>query len=336
VMAVMSWFHEHPKFLSIRSMSGGVGKREYKTSGEVAVSSLLEPKAVELNPGDGSDSPGTVSWRRFMELILAAFREPRGPIADEDDAVHDSRTPPADDPADQNRDKPARRGRSFQRLKIFEDLLDRMLSGPVEERSQGFWFAHFVCDRIEIDTVRVKSYLDKVIAAFTDHAPLEADMEPLASAVLVWSAHAPAGADAVRVARITRRKLLRLGANVAGPLPEMKYVQGFMRALAPDFDFPDLWQKIREAKTPQEEIRAFRLAGAGSVSDAEFPFLAGTEELGKITPSERKRIKFMTKYSAYCPCCNLGLPAGQASRLREFGVARASNCCGRILLCEEI
>ena len=126
-----------------------------------------------------------------------------------------------------------------------------------------------------------------------------------------------------------------MGIDVNGSAPDMKLVQGFVRALAPNFDFAGLWQRIREIKTPQEEVSSLRLAQTVPISTADFPYLA-TTELSAMTPAERNRMKFMTRYSEFCPCCHISLPGVEASRLREAGVGRASNCCGRILLCEEI
>ena len=126
-----------------------------------------------------------------------------------------------------------------------------------------------------------------------------------------------------------------MGAAVDGPIPDMKLVQGFARALAPNVDFPDLWEKIRSVRTVQEEIKLFRLAGVGAALGPEFPNLTGTQELSKITMTDRKNLMFMTRFDRVCPDCHLALPTGQADRLRERGVVRA-DCCGRILLCEEM
>jgi hypothetical protein len=224
-----------------------------------------------------------------------------------------------------------KRERQFDFL---EKLLDDMLAGSSERRSHAFWLAHFVCDRVEPDTVHVKSYLDRLMSAFVDEPPLAADREAIAAAVLVWSTDLPSRDDLSHVPRVVRRRLLRMGAIIDGPMPNMQLVQGFARALAPNVDFADLWDKIRSVRTAQEEIKSFRLAGAGASLGPEFPFLIRTEELSKITASERKHLMFMTRFSPFCPHCNLALPLGQASRLRERGVVRA-DCCGRILLCEE-
>ncbi len=119
-------------------------------------------------------------------------------------------------------------------------------------------------------------------------------------------------------------------------MPDMKLVQGFTRKVAPDYDFDDLWDEIRAVRTAQEEIMAFRLAGTGAALGPAFPYLASLPEFHKITPLECKRLIFIRRFNLFCPHCHVALPVGQSSRLRDAGVGRALNCCGRILLCEEI
>ena len=139
-----------------------------------------------------------------------------------------------------------------------------MLDGPPEERSHGFWFAHYFCDRLELDAVHVRGYLNNVMAAFSDGSPLEADRLAIAAAALVWATQTLSAVDAMSLARSTRRRLLRMAIDVAGPAPDMKPVQGFVRALAPDFDFAGLWQQIRDVRTPQEEVSSLRLVQSSS------------------------------------------------------------------------
>jgi len=268
-----------------------------------------------------------------LDLILACFRQPRGPIGAEDDSEEGT---PDDDGAGQEASKrPQVEPKRERQFNFLGKLLDDMLAGSSDQRSHAFWLAHFVCDRVEPDPAQVKSHLDRLIAAFVDGPPLPADGEAIAAAVLVWSTDLPSRDDLLRVPRAARRRLLRMGAAVDGPIPDMKLVQGFARALAPNVDFPDLWDRIRSVRTVQEEIKLFHLAGAGAALGPEFPILTGTQELSKITATERKNLMFMTRYDGVCPYCHLALPTGQAYRLRERGVVRA-DCCGRLILCEEI
>ena len=334
VAAVMSWFYEHPDYLSAPSGAGGGRHQPAPAQGEVAVSTLLNPNTDEMIHGQPSDTSARASWRRFMELIFARFRQPGGPIEVDDEP--DDGAPDDGTAANHGASRPNRVARSSERqFDFIEKLLDRMLARSADERSHAFSFARFVCDRVGLDPIRVKSYLGRLMQAFVDGPPLPGDAEALAAAVLVWSTGLPPGDDLLRVPRVARRRLLRMGAAVDGPMPDMTLVQGFAHALAPNVDFPVLWDQIRSVRTPQEEIKSFRLAGAGASLGPEFPYLVGTQELSKMTASERRNLIFMTRFEEFCPRCNVALPLGQAHRLREAGVARALSCCSRILLCEE-
>jgi len=334
VAAVMSWFYEHPDYISSAPNGGGAAHHPER-SGEVSLASLLDPDRVEIPPAAGGDSTSTAGWRRFMELLFASFRERRGPIDGEGDG---------EDGPESNGDpvKPGAPPQRRHRTELdgafvhFEKLLDLMLRGSDENRRRAFRLAHFVCDRLAPEAARVRAYLEKLIAAFLERPETLGDEEGITAATLVWATQLPNIADVAANARATRRRLLKLGADLTGSMPDMNAVQGFARALAPDFDFPSLWQHICSIRTPQEEVKALRLAGGIAYLGPSFPSLLSTAELKDITAAERKRVRFLLRYSEACPCCNLVLPSAQTSRLREAGVARATNCCGRILLCEEI
>jgi hypothetical protein len=332
VAAVMSWFHEHPEYLSPHA-GGGSGQHKPPIAGEVSVFGLLNPGGVTHAPESASGASGTATWRRFVELILECFRERRGPISSEDEAdeklvdggkVERKGAGPA--PSERDLERP---------LSFFDKLLDQMLGGSSAHRSQAFWVTHYVCDRLEPDAIRVGSYLKKLMTVIVE-PPSASDRDAVAAAVLVWSRHlAPGGNDPLVIPRITRRKLLRVGADLTGAMPDMTLVQGFTRILAPDFDFEHLWEMIRSVRTSQEEIKEYRLSGTPAAPGPEFPYLAAMPEFGNISAAARKRLIFMPRYAEACPYCHLVLPSAEAFRLRESEITRA-DCCGRILLCEEI
>jgi hypothetical protein len=332
VAAVMSWFHEHPEYLSLHGGGGGSGQHQRPVSAEVSVFGLLNPAGVAHAPDSPSSASGTATWRRFVELILECFRERRGAIPSEDEA--DEKL--VDGGKGRNGSVPAPSEPDLEHpLGFFEKLLDQMLGGSTAHRGRAFWLTHYVCDRLEPDAIRVRSYLNKLMTAFVE-PPSASDRDAVAAAVLVWSRHlAPGGSDPLVVLRITRRKLLRIGADLTGAMPDMAPVQGFARILAPDFDFECFWEKIRNVRTAQEEIRAYHLSGTTAAPGREFPFLSAIPGLRNISAAACKRLIFMTRYAKTCPHCHLMFPTGEASRLREFGITRA-DCCGRILLCEEI
>ena len=332
VAAVMSWFHDHPDYLSSSPGSRG-GEGHPHGSGEVVVADLLTAAPVPVPEGGVTGSSTSAPWRRFVELVLASFREPRGPIPPEDDA--DDTSNDGEDPAPKKARASPNAATAERPFRVFEKLLDLMVKGTLANRRRAFWMAHYVCDRLEPDVLRVRSYLQKVLDALLDQPTTGGDHEAIAAAHLVLAADLRGGHDATALARIARRRLLRAGVDLQAPTPDMNPVRGFSRALAPDFDFAALWTTILAVRTAQEEVKAFRLAGGDAELGAKFPYLRSLRELTAMTASERKAITFMAEFSNSCPRCHIALPIAQASRLREGGIARHERC-GCVLLCEEI
>jgi len=219
-------------------------------------------------------------------------------------------------------------------LKFLEKLLDRLLAGSAFDRGRAFWMTHFVCDRIEPEATRIAGCLERVLASFADHPPVENDREAVAGAALIW-AHLALDATSTSGAINARRKLLQLGVDLTQSAPDITLVPGFTRVLAPDFDMAALWDRVRSVKTAQEEVKAFRIAGKTAWLENGYSYLKNTPEFQTLTEQERWLIRFMLRLTPYCPNCNLLLATADLSRLREGGVVRA-RCCGHILLCEEV
>ena len=111
VAAIMSWFCENPTHL--KTASSAAGSSERHPDGATKLVSLSELLAD--NPGCVSKRPSSVtggsSWSGFIQQLLAAFREPRGPAAPfvdsdrEDDEGDEPDVPPI--PIDRSR-KPSK------------------------------------------------------------------------------------------------------------------------------------------------------------------------------------------------------------------------------------
>ena len=330
VAAVMSWFHEHPEYLSPHHGAGG-RQPHRAVSGEVSVSGLLDPDTIDTGVAHPRASSGAAPWRRFIALVLESFQERRGPIHSDDQP--DDASGESDRAEDRVAGEPTLE-RDFERpLSFFERLLDQMLAGSASNHIRAFWLTHYVCDRLEPDEVRVESYLSKVLNRIAE-PPEAADRDAVAGAVLVlFEYRRDQASSPLVVASNARRALLRAGVDLAGSVPDMSLVKGFVRILAPDLDFRRFWNEICDVRTAQEEIMSYRLSGAAAPPGPEFPHLS--RELGNINEAARKRMIFMPRYSEYCPHCRYRLPAVQRSSLRDSGVVRA-DCCGRLLLCEEV
>ena len=290
----------------------------------------FEPNLPASSFSDGSHAAGGAAWRHFMQSVLQCFREPRGPIKglgtaengaselDEDDE------PTGRPPSVTNREK---------HMKYFEQLFSTMVSAPENRRnlSQAFFVTQFVCDHLEPEQWRVRGYLNRLVDSFVTYPPKGADSEAAPVAVLIWAAELNEQSH-LSLARAVRGKLLRLGTDLSGEMPNISLAKGFIRLLLPEVDFYKLWQNILNVRTPQEEVKAYRSAVSWPLSQADFPFLSGTPEWETLKTGKKRRVRIMSQYSDICPFCYMTLPTSKASQLRQSGI---TNCCGRILLCEE-
>jgi len=335
VAAIMNWFLENPTVFPTEG-TGGTGHHAApeQRDVEIPVSALLHPTAGDEGGPPPASSPNTLSWRRFMETVLACFREPRGPIVDLDPETDGVEDDPLPGPGRRKEDPPPPPPKPEWPLRFLEKLLDRLLAGSAFDRGRAFWMTHFVCDRIEPDATRIAGCLERVLTSFADLPPVENDREAVAGAALIW-AHLALDATSPSGAINARRKLLQLGVDLTQSAPDITLVRGFTRVLAPDFDIAAVWDRVRSVKTAQEEVKAFRMAGKTAWLGDGFSYLKNTPEFQTLTEQERGRIRFMLQLTPYCPNCNLLLATADLSRLREGGVVCA-RCCGHILLCEEV
>ena len=331
VAAIINWFLEHPESLSKDAPpAGGTSVRGTQvTDKTVRVSDLLAPQASAAHGVASAAGKDLASWRRFMESVLACFRQPRGPITSE--PASGTSEDDSEEPADRNdQEQPAQRIENTDwPFRFVDRLLDKMLNAAGSSREVGdaFWMVHYVCDRIGPDPETAVGWLDRVLAKFADHPPAESDRPAVEASLLVW-------ADAVSAKpNSTRRRLLRIGGDLKSPAPAISLVPGFVRTVNSNIDVASLWAGVLSARTVPEEIRAFRIAGSAAKLDPDYPYLNSLPELKGLTDQARKRLVFVQKLSDYCRFCHVSIPTADRDRLREVGVMRHN--CGRILLCEE-
>lgn len=116
-------------------------------------------------------------------------------------------------------------------------------------------------------------------------------------------------------------RLLRLAEVIAGP------------------DGLDLFAgRVCSASSAVEEvIIAARHVSRGELPPA-LPLLDPTEEMRTIrrhlTSGHASKILMVSRGARACPNCNYALPDAQQHRLGSIGLARAANCCNRVLLVE--
>jgi hypothetical protein len=336
VAAVMTWFFEHPENLQMRFSGGGGETSPDHPETYARVADLLNPlPQVADDAGGDGDAGAGAGWQRFMDQIFASFRAPRGTATlatETPDTISDEGDPLPDEPPPE----------IDEAMAAFDRLFDLLLGEAGGRRDLGvaIQISQYVCDRLRPSEEIVEGYLGRLMRALSSAEVLEDDRMHFAAAILVSAARQKRRGHDSAASRIARRHLLRLSVDVAGEMPDMDAVRGFARILTPEVDFSALWDAIQGVRTFQEEVRLFRQAGPGPLKATSFPALATRPEwaqLAVLTPATRAKIIFLDQYTDVCPCRrHLGLPAGEAAALKAYGVARAGNCCGALLMCEEV
>lgn len=325
VAAVMTWFYEHPEHLRMR-FGGGCPT---VPDAEAYVTDLLNP-LPQMDAASHAHHDASAGWRRFMSQVFASFRASRGPVAaGSDDGAEDDDEPSIREPQPQIEEA----------LAAFDHLFDLLLGAEGARRDLGLalQISQYVCDRLLPPEPVIEGYLNRLLAGLSSTDVPADDRMHLAAAILVSAARQLIMRDRSATLRTARRRLLRLGVDIGNEMPDMTAARGFVHILTPDFDFVALLNEIRGIWTFQEEVRLYRHAGPGPLKATDFPALATLPEWPELAiPATRARIQFLSYYSDACPRHHINLPTGQAGQLKGKGVARATNCCNAILMCEEL
>ncbi len=332
VAAIISYFLDNPAERHPEHVGSGGKMPALEIRDEtVMVSDLISPGPAALpeTSAQGNGDSGDV-WRRFLQDIFACFLESRGPIGidkarlDRPDEIDDESADAADTPPDN----------SGWPIHLLERLIDVMLAAPTSAGcSRAFWMTHYVCDRIAPDADRIKQCLDSLILGFTTTRPSGRDLDAVSGAVLVLACASPDDVSSTPIS--IRRRLRRLGFDLSQSAPDLSFIPGFVRVLAPDIDVPALWVKVQSVTTIQEEITAFRIAGKPVPLDERFPRLRETPELKNVSERWRGRLFVIPQLTDVCPSCHVSIPTAEESRLRESGVV-VHERCGRIILNEDM
>ncbi|MFL1463445.1 hypothetical protein ACI6QG_14665 [Roseococcus sp. DSY-14] len=347
VAAVLSWACDNPGRLAQGDgppMGGRAGRAEPCEARANVASLLGERRGGEPAGGAGAADGGGAGWRRFLEALFSALRERRGPIAG---AAEDR----ADDEGDDGDgdERPASRPVRSQRkpdpalakaLDNFERLLGLLLaSGSAPRNAEvAFDVAHYVCDRLRPDPSVTRLCLERIVRAFAERGVSEPFLPVAAAAALV--ARASEG-DAVGADMRCRARLLRLGWEPSGPPPDMAPAGAFLALLAPDAHISTLWSGLARVRTMQEQVRAYLGDLRAGARGGHYPDLMSCTDVWPLLAQALRdggagrRVLPVSRGADACPVHGRVLPSAEAQRLRARGVARAPDCCGGVLVCEE-
>jgi hypothetical protein len=342
VAAIFSWFNEDPKRLvnAAATISGGThGHAGDGPDDEMIRVDELNPvfgKPTQNNGGSGTGEG--LSWRRFMEYVLSAFRERRGPF---DPKLEDS-DEPDDEPDDKGGKKPPPPpplgGSDDEKpLKEFEKLLEMMLCSG--NAITAFELTRYVCDRLRPPAVKIRGWLESLVDGIC-HADCPAENQAAVAAAIL--SLLGAGSVDKPSLRKTRSRLLRIGVDLTGLAPLEEEAFGFLDVIAPEATFAELWSQLGAVRTFAEQIGDYLLAYQENTPiDSNLDFETATPDEWPILHAAlgpgpaRNRILITQKALASCPKCHIGLPKIEANKLQQFHVATARNCCSRVIVCGE-
>lgn len=111
-----------------------------------------------------------------------------------------------------------------------------------------------------------------------------------------------------------------------------------MELLAQDLNPAEFIERIVRSKTGGEEVCAYLLAATAGVPFEGSVLLSKSDQWARLKKALTDRDLF-SKFSVFktrpsgCPRCRMNLPLARSADLRQLGV---TECCGRVILCEEI
>ena len=342
VAAILSWFHKNPNRLApsephdIRSRREG--EKDDDSDRLVTIATLGGDYAAALAATNTQSTTAQHNRSRFMEHILAAFRDRRGPLEDKSTGrAIDDDDEPGNDSTEPQREDPA----ITRSLHFFTKLFDLLTkdAAPVRNMLTAFDLTQYVCDRLRPDLVQAKRWLEKLIRVLVNSdVPLER-REDIAAAALVALGVKP---DVDRC-RWARSCLLRLGVDFSKEPPTADGVRGYQAVLMPQATFTELWAQLAALRTFPEQVASYRQAlEEGTPSDGypdlprevkeEWPLL----EAALTSPQARRAIVFTSGSHEACPRCYIKLPSVEIQKLRSCGIATAKNCCRRIVICQGV
>lgn len=337
ITAILSWFVEDPKRLSPESeaKTSRGGEREDNDSETLIPLAALGGELPEAPP-TATAASGDRHWSRFLDQVFAAFRQPREAFHSiGDDSTEDGE---ADEPQSREKMPDALNLISEKTFGTFSQLFELLTKddSPPRYAEVAFDLTGYICARLTPELIRARAWLVAVIRAWLNCGVRSERREDVAAAILTVLGTAP---DADRM-RWARHSLLRLGRELSDVPPPAQVVHNYQTVLLQRESFADLWEKVREVRTLEEQLHAYVKAlksGAASpdsyrdLPDAApevWPVLA--QALTSI--QARMNLIFIKKSEDKCPIHYTLLPRLEIDKLQTVGIAMAKNCCGRVII----
>lgn len=341
VAAIMSWLQENPDIL--RSAPGafrGHGNPGDNSNDDatVNVAELVGAAPTALRPAKEEHSTYVPAWKRFLDSVFLALRKPRGPFVKPSGMVDASNDEDESGSGEDRSIDPV----IEQSVAYFDRLLVLFLTSENAPQlaMHAFDLAEYVVDRLQPDFASVKAWLERLVRALCQHGFPPERLNDVVGAILILDAVTP---EAQRDVRLLRLRLLRIGADLTASILDPLGAQRFREALAPAADFSNRWNELTIARSMPEQVRAYIDAlRSGKLGDGyadiarSMPVLWPTLEAAITDPEIRDEIVVVQTAVESCPRCHIALPVADRVDLENNRVARARNCCHRILVCSEL
>lgn len=337
IAAIMSWFHEHPYALT-GQLPGARGHQGAKANSDPDLTALIPVN--ELGSGTvvstsamGQHHEDSRHWSRFMQHVFAAFRQSRGPLGataagrkgdDDDDDDAAVRTSTTDRAVEKS-------------LASFERLLDLLLSqqNAAQYALTALDLTQYISERLEPPSTKVAEWLQRLIGALMAcNVPLARQPDVAAVILMQFGTKPDKGVE-----RSARARLLRLGYDLSGPPPSLDHCSGFQSVLPQAENFGTLWARVQAIRTFHEQAGAYLQALKAGKPTAEYQELLAHNPEEKATLEAAFRsadpwaeILVMGRWTETCPRHYISLPTGERSKLRSYAVAKAKNCCSRVVI----
>ncbi|OAP39033.1 hypothetical protein AU381_07970 [Sinorhizobium glycinis] len=330
VRVLMEWAHNNAVMLA-RSSAAGARKIPVVADrpSPLAKSDLWNAAAPDSKPGSGQEG-GDPGWMRFLDALMHALRERRGPLGRDEHEDGSEVKKPAN--GNTNKEDP-----TAVATRILDDVINLLLPSGSSSTSalRALDLAAYACDRLGdvVSREKAMSWLKRSVGAIlADGVPPER-MADVASAAMALSGTRPDREEA----RSARERILRVGIPLKGEPPDVVFAKPFLERMYEEGDYLEAWEAVRDVTTWREQARRYVDAlHAGSPGDgydellAKVPHEAGVLEAGLKSENARKRIVVLQKWSS--TCCSMRLPKLEETKLRQYGVARAVNCCQKALI----
>lgn len=337
VNAIMSWLLEDPRRLLMgtgATQGGGETKDAEDSEQLIPVAALHGDFAQAIATAETGGS-GQQHWSRFLDQVLAAFRERRGPFGgtgtgatgdDEDDETTDDRRQAEKNPA------------VDKTYGSFTQLFSILTKGGSPERhcEVAFDLTGFICARLRPDLELAREWLDRVLRVWLAAGVRPDRRDDVAAAILTVLGTMP---EAGRY-RWARGCLKRLGVDLSASPPSTDGVQNYQTVLLQQQNVADSWAKLQSVRTFHEQVYAYlRALDRGRPTPDDYlelpeqareawPVLADAFR----SPAVRASLLITDVDSPICPRCHISLPKQEAQKLHTIGIAIAKSCCGRVTI----